>query len=270
MLETIYLSRTSRFSKLLDIIGSSLGSLFWMIISESSSGLGLILLSLKLASSIILNTKAHQYFNSLRLTGTRYFDDNWFYSGAGQRKLTHVTDLIDSAIFLREKNLAPKIGLMGSGESGSITALSSVFNEPILFDAVVAHNPITDLVNHLFHDFENISPNISPQEFERRKFQAIQEYGNIQNFDTYESLLSLSPYHLPIIPEYSFLTDLLVTADEEHRLNYHSRKLICKLRELKQKDKTFVFFREFPEKQYNEDEKSAIQYSFLINSLLFR
>ena len=50
-----------------------------------------------------------------------------------------MTDFIDAAIFLREKNLAPKLGVMGVGESGSITALASVYNEPILFDAAVAH-----------------------------------------------------------------------------------------------------------------------------------
>ena len=60
-------------------------------------------------------------------------------SGVGERKLTHVMDFIDSAIYLKEKNLAPKIGIMGIGESGSVTALSSVFTEPLLFDVAVAH-----------------------------------------------------------------------------------------------------------------------------------
>ncbi len=60
-------------------------------------------------------------------------------SGIGERKLTHVMDFIDSAIYLKEKGLAPKIGVLGSGESGSVTALSSVFSEPLLFDVAVAH-----------------------------------------------------------------------------------------------------------------------------------
>jgi hypothetical protein len=86
-------------------------------------------------------------------------------SGIGERKLTHVMDFIDSAIYLKEKGLAPKIGVLGTGDSGSITALSSVFSEPLLFDVAVAHvrysiklkyvqNPVTDLVSHLFHDIE--------------------------------------------------------------------------------------------------------------------
>ena len=71
--------------------------------------------------------------------GTKYFDDNWFLSGVGERKLTHVMDFIDSAIYLKEKGLAPKLGVLGLGESGSVTALASTFSEPLLFDCAVAH-----------------------------------------------------------------------------------------------------------------------------------
>ena len=60
-------------------------------------------------------------------------------SGVGERKLTHVMDFIDSAIYLKEKGLAPKIGVLGTGDSGSVTALSSIFTEPLLFDVAVAH-----------------------------------------------------------------------------------------------------------------------------------
>jgi hypothetical protein len=36
-------------------------------------------------------------------------------------------DFIDSAIFLKEKGIAQKIGVLGQDESGSLTALASVF-----------------------------------------------------------------------------------------------------------------------------------------------
>ena len=61
-------------------------------------------------------------------------------------------DFIDSAIFLKEKGLAPKIGVLGTGESGSITALSSVFTEPLLFDAAVAH--VINSSNHINNSLE--------------------------------------------------------------------------------------------------------------------
>jgi protease II len=66
-------------------------------------------------------------------------------SGIGERKLTHVMDFIDSAIYLKEKGLAQKIGVLGHGGSGSITALASAFSEPLLFDCTVVHVPYINL-----------------------------------------------------------------------------------------------------------------------------
>ena len=53
--------------------------------------------------------------------------------------MTHFNDLIDSAIFIKENELAPKIALYGSNPSGSLTALTSVFKEPFLFEGVAVH-----------------------------------------------------------------------------------------------------------------------------------
>jgi protease II len=61
------------------------------------------------------------------LRGTQYFDNNWFKIGIAERKLTHFMDFIDSAIFLKDKGLTQNIGVFGQGESGSLTALTSIF-----------------------------------------------------------------------------------------------------------------------------------------------
>jgi hypothetical protein len=71
--------------------------------------------------------------------GTQYFDDDWFLSGVGERKMTHIMDLIDSAIFIKEKGLSSKLGLVGLTDSGSLTALTSVFHEPFLFETATVH-----------------------------------------------------------------------------------------------------------------------------------
>ena len=83
----------------------------------------------------------------------------------------------------------------------------------------------------------------------------------------------ISPYHIPYRSgQLSLITDLLVTVDENFLHSYHARKLICKLRDVMSQDKRqgYVFYREFPEKMYTSEEKVALHYSFLINSLLFR
>lgn len=89
------------------------------------------------------------------LRGTNYFDHDWMTAGIAERKLTHIMDCIDSAIFLKDKGLTSKIGIHGQGESGSLTALTSIFQEPFLFESAVVANPITDLISHLLYDIEN-------------------------------------------------------------------------------------------------------------------
>lgn len=58
-------------------------------------------------------------------------------------------DLIDSAIYLKEKGLTDRLGLLGLTESGSLTALSTVFHEPFLFEVASVHVSFTFLTNCL-------------------------------------------------------------------------------------------------------------------------
>ena len=61
------------------------------------------------------------------IRGTKYFDSDWLLSGAGDRKMTHINDMIDTAIFIKENELAPKLAIYGSNPSGALTALASTF-----------------------------------------------------------------------------------------------------------------------------------------------
>ena len=81
------------------------------------------------------------------IRGTKYFDSNWLLSGAGERKMTHINDMIDTGIFIKENELAPKLAVYGQGPSGSLTALASVFKEPYLFEGVAVHVSISTFVS---------------------------------------------------------------------------------------------------------------------------
>jgi protease II len=61
------------------------------------------------------------------LRGTNFFDKDWLMAGVAERKLTHIMDFIDSAIFLKTKGLTDRLAVHGAGESGSLTALTSIF-----------------------------------------------------------------------------------------------------------------------------------------------
>ena len=47
------------------------------------------------------------------------------------------------------------MGLLGEGPSGGLTALTAILQEPYLFEAAVAHNPIVDLLSHMLEDIED-------------------------------------------------------------------------------------------------------------------
>jgi protease II len=81
--------------------------------------------------------------------GTRFFDDNWFFSGVAERKHVHIEDLIDSAIFIKQNKLTEKLALFSTGYSGSHSALTAVIKEPFLFHGATFFNAVADLPNHL-------------------------------------------------------------------------------------------------------------------------
>lgn len=89
------------------------------------------------------------------IRGTEYFGHDWMEMGIGEKKLTHIMDLVDSAIFVKDRGLTKKLGIFGNGESGAVTALTAILREPRLFESAVIVNPITDLLCHLNEDIED-------------------------------------------------------------------------------------------------------------------
>jgi protease II len=192
------------------------------------------------------------------LRGTNYFDRDWLLKGTAERKLTHIMDFIDSAIFFKTTGLTSKLAVHATGESGSMTALAGVFSEPYLFETAVVSNPITDLVSHMLHDIETRSAtSTSALEHDLRHFDKLAEYGDPHNRLFYESLKLISPYHMGVLDHESLHTDLYLCVDEEFPYKYHARKLVAKLREIYNKENSYVFYREFGRKGYTDDEKTA-------------
>lgn len=91
-------------------------------------------------------------------------------------------------------------------------------------------NPVCDLSTHL--GFDVFDKSLDKQ----FTFSQQQEFGTIDEY--------LSPYHLPM--PHRPITDLLFCVDAQSPLKYHSRKMICKLRDIYQEDALYAFYREFP------------------------
>ena len=56
--------------------------------------------------------------------------------------------------------------------------------------------------------------------------------------------------------QYRPITDMLLCVDAENSLKYHSRKMMCKLRDIfddgVNNDHLYAFYREFPPQQYTQ------------------
>ena len=47
------------------------------------------------------------------IRGTNFFDQDWLSKGVVERKLTHIMDFIDTAIFIKDKGLTDKLAVHG-------------------------------------------------------------------------------------------------------------------------------------------------------------
>jgi prolyl oligopeptidase PreP (S9A serine peptidase family) len=136
-----------------------------------------------------------------------------------------------------------------------------MLREPLLYDAMVTYNSITDLTNYIFE--KSYKSSLS-------KISLMEEFGNIEDKEIYEILKLMNPYQIPFYPNYRYQTDLLMTYDHDRKdEEIHTRKFIAKMREIN-KNNDFMFIRKFGPTEQSPILKSSIHYSFLALSLLFR
>jgi protease II len=160
------------------------------------------------------------------------------------------------------------MGLLGDGPSGGLSALTVAFQEPYLFEAIVAHNPITDLLTHMLEDIEDrqfLTTTESLLDFELMRHRKLAEFGDPSSPLFFEMQRLISPYHMPLIEDDGMRTNLMLSVDTGHRLRYHSRKLACKLRHLLTKENSWAFYDEQNRKELDQNAKFA---SFLVHSLM--
>ena len=145
--------------------------------------------------------------------------------------------------------------------NGSILALWAMMREPMLFDAISVHNPITDLTNFIFDQNEKDSI---------VKSILREQYGDIENETIYKILKHISPYEHPLHLNHRYLTDLLITYDHDKPVHkIHARKFIAKMRKVNRSG-DYMFLREFMPNENNQIYNKMVNYSFLATSLLFR
>ena len=140
---------------------------------------------------------------------------NWHKEGKGLKKNNSINDYIDAAEFLiKEKYTNPNKLAITGGSNGGLVVGAAMTQRPDLFKVVVANVGVFDMIN--------------AQKYTVGKFH-VDEYGNADIKEEFQSLISYSPYHT-IKEDVNYPTCLIITSENDDRVPpFHSYKFAAKL-----------------------------------------
>ncbi len=140
---------------------------------------------------------------------------NWHKDGKGLKKQNSYNDFIDAAEYLiKEKYTNPKKLAISGGSNGGLLVGVAMTQRPELFKVVIPKVGLFDMVN-----FQNYTTG---------KYW-FDEYGNPENKQDFENLLSYSPYH-NIKEDVNYPITLLITSENDDRVPpFHSYKFAARL-----------------------------------------
>ncbi len=182
------------------------------------------------------------YFSSIRLSlldrgfiyaiahvrGGQYLGRRWYEDGKMFNKKNTFTDFIDCSKFLIAQKYTSSEHLYAMGGSAGGLLMGAVVNTaPDLYNGVVAAVPFVDVVTTMLDD----SIPLTTGEYD--------EWGNPNNKDSYEYMLSYSPYDQVRAQNYPNM--LVTTGLHDSQVQYwEPAKWVAKLREKKTDDNTLL------------------------------
>lgn len=162
------------------------------------------------------------------IRGGQEMGRQWYEDGKMFKKKNTFTDYIDCAEYLIEQNYTSPENLFGMGGSAGGLLMGAVVNmRPDLFKGVVAKVPFVDVVTTMLDE------TIPLTTFE------YDEWGNPNNFESYDYMLSYSPYDQVKAQNYPNM--LVTTGLHDSQVQYwEPAKWVAKLREMKTDNNTLL------------------------------
>jgi len=185
----------------------------------------------------------------------------WYESGRMFNKKNTFTDFIACAEHLiKEKYTSKgKLAIQGVSAGGLLMGAVTVMR-PDLFQAVICKVPFVDVVTSMS------DPSIPLTTLEWN------EWGNPQNRDEYEYMMSYSPYNNLQPAEYPHM--LVTTGLNDPRVAFwEPAKFTARLREMKTGDNLLVFYTNYDSGhagssgRYDYLKEVALEYAFLLDRL---
>ncbi len=140
---------------------------------------------------------------------------NWHKEGKGLKKINSINDFVDAAGFLiAEKYTNPNKLAINGGSHGGLVVGAAMTKRPDLFKIVISEMGRLDMAT-----LDKYTSGI----------HHFDEYGNPNNKEEFESLISYSPYHT-IKEDVNYPTCLIITSENDDRVPpFQSYKFAAKL-----------------------------------------
>ncbi len=197
-------------------------------------------------------------FAIAHIRGGQEMGREWYDEGKMFKKKNTFTDFIDSAEFLIQNNYTSADHLYAMGGSAGGLLMGAVVNmAPETFNGVMAAVPFVDVVSTMLDETIPLTTN----EFD--------EWGNPKNRDSYEYMLSYSPYDNVTEQEYPHM--LVTTGLFDSQVQYwEPAKWVAKLRDNKTDDNLLLLHTNMEaghggaSGRFERYKEVALQYAFLL------
>lgn len=193
------------------------------------------------------------------IRGSQYLGRQWYENGKLFHKKNTFTDFIDCAKHLIEKNYTSTKHLYAEGGSAGGLLMGAIVNmNGNLFNGVIAAVPFVDVVTTMLDD----SIPLTTSEYD--------EWGNPNEKEAYEYILSYSPYDNVIKKDYPNM--LVTTGLHDSQVQYFEpAKWVAKLRELKTNNLVLLLRTDMKvghggaSGRFNALKDVAVDYAFLLD-----
>lgn len=197
-------------------------------------------------------------FAIAHIRGGQEMGREWYEAGKMFNKKNTFTDFVDSAEYLIDKNYTSAEHLYAMGGSAGGLLMGAVVNmAPENFNGVIAAVPFVDVVSTMLDESIPLTTN----EFD--------EWGNPKNKDSYEYMLSYSPYDNVTEQQYPHM--LVTTGLFDSQVQYwEPAKWVAKLRDKKTDDNLLLLNTNMEaghggaSGRFERYKEVALEYAFLL------
>ncbi len=193
------------------------------------------------------------------IRGGQMLGREWYEDGKMFNKINTFYDFIDCSKYLIDEKYTSPAHLYAMGGSAGGLLMGAIINmEPDLYHGVIAAVPFVDLISTMWDESIPLTTN----EFD--------EWGNPKNLDSYEYMLSYSPYDNVTAQDYPHI--LVTTGLFDSQVQYwEPAKWVARLRDKKTDENLLIFQTDMEvghggaSGRFKRYRTTAMEYAFLLD-----